>query len=110
MSLPTSRTAMPSAMVWPEQGALTPRMRAVNEGYIAGSTPMMRMSGLIALAAVATPEIRPPPPIGTGRISRSGASSSISSATTPWPAMMSRSSNGWTKTRPRSSPSVSACA
>ena len=69
--------------------ALTPRMRAVNEGYMAGSTPTTRMSGFTCLAAVATPEIRPPPPIGTGRTSRSGTSSSISSATVPWPAITS---------------------
>ena len=38
------------------------------------------MSGLIARAAIETPDIRPPPPIGTMIVSRSGASSSISSA------------------------------
>ncbi len=32
-------------------------------------------------------EIRPPPPIGTISVSISGASSSISSATVPWPAI-----------------------
>ena len=40
---------------------------------MAGSRPTMRMSGLIALAATATPEISPPPPMGTGSTSRSGA-------------------------------------
>ena len=70
---------------------------------MAGSQPMIRMSGFRALAAVATPLISPPPPMGTGRISRSGTSSSISRAMVPWPAMTSRSSKGWTKVRPRSS-------
>ena len=41
------------------------------------------MSGLIARAAIDTPDISPPPPIGTTIVSRSGASSSISSADRP---------------------------
>ena len=40
------------------------------------------------------PDISPPPPIGTTIVSRSGASSSISSATVPAPAMICGSSNG----------------
>ena len=62
---------------------------------------MMRTAGEIALAAVAMPEISPPPPIGTGSTSSSGASSSISRATVPWPAITSRSSKACTKTRSR---------
>ena len=50
---------------------------------MAGSTPKMRMSGRTVLAAMAMPAIRPPPPMGMGRMSRSGTSSSISSATVP---------------------------
>ena len=107
---PTCLTWMPSAMVWPPGTALWPRMRAVNEGKLAGSTPKMLMSGLRCLAAVATPAIRPPPPIGTGRISRSGASSSISSAMVPWPAITSMSLNGCTKISARSSCRRSAVA
>ena len=38
------------------------------------------MSGFTARAAIETPDISPPPPIGTTIVSRSGASSSISSA------------------------------
>ena len=38
------------------------------------STPTMRTDGLHALSAVATPEINPPPPIGTIAISTSGQS------------------------------------
>ncbi len=76
-------------------------MRAVKEGYIAASTPITSISGFTALAAVAMPEISPPPPIGTGSTSMSGASSSISSAMVPWPAITSASSNGCTNTRSR---------
>ena len=47
--------------------------------------------------------------IGTIIVSMSGASSSISSATDPCPAMISGSSNGWTNVRPRSSATCSAC-
>ncbi len=43
-------------------------------------TPITRRSGFRALAAIAMPEIRPPPPIGTTRVSISGAAPSISSA------------------------------
>ena len=80
---------MPSAMVWPPQVAFMPRMREVNEGYMAGSTPSTRTSGFSDLIAVAMPLIRPPPPIGIGMISRPGMSSSISRATVPWPAITS---------------------
>ena len=59
-----------------------------------------------AVATVAIPEIRPPPPIGTISVSMSGASSSISSATVPCPAMMSGSSKGWTKVGPSSTSSL----
>ncbi len=78
-------------------------MRAVKDGYMAGSTPTMSMLGFTALAAVAMPEISPPPPMGIGSTSISGASSSISSATVPWPAITSGSSKGWTNTRSRAS-------
>ncbi len=76
-------------MVWPPTEAFRPRIREVNEGYMAGSTPITRMSGLIALAATPMPEIRPPPPMGIGRISRCGTSSSSSRAMVPWPAITS---------------------
>ncbi len=94
---------MPSAMVWPPSGAaFSPRILAVKEGYIAASTPTTLTSALIDLAAVATPEMSPPPPIGTISVSSSGVSSSISTATVPCPAITSRSSNGCTRTSPRS--------
>ena len=107
---PTAFTAMPSAMVWPPMRWAKPRRRAVKEGYMAASTPKTSASGRIALTAVATPEIRPPPPMGTGKTSSSGASSSISSARVPWPAMTSKSLKGCTNTRPRSSHSRRAWA
>ena len=88
----------------------TPRILAVKEGNMAGSRPTMRISFCRCLAAVAMPAISPPPPIGTGRTSRSGTSSSISSATVPWPAMTSMSLNGWTKVSSRSSHSLRAMA
>ena len=90
-------------MVWPPMLGRAPVMRAVKEGYMAASSPTMRMSGEIALAAVPMPEISPPPPMGMGRTWRSGASSSISSAAVPWPAMTSRSLKAWTNTRSRRS-------
>ena len=49
------------------------------------------------------PAISPPPPMGMGRVSMSGASSSISSAMVPWPAITSGSLKAWTKTRSRAS-------
>ena len=52
------------------------------------------MSGFMDLAAKATPEISPPPPIGTTIMSRSGSSSRISSPTVPWPAIIFSSSKG----------------
>ena len=68
------------------------------------------MPGLTALAAVATPLISPPPPIGTTSVSSAGCSASISSASVPWPAMMAWSSNGCTKLRPCSRARACACA
>ncbi len=86
-------------MVWPPAEPRSPRMREVNDGYMAGSTPKTPISGFRALAAVAQPAISPPPPIWTMIASRSGLSSSISAATVPWPAMTSTSSKGCTSTR-----------
>ena len=51
-------------------------------------------AGLQCLGATAMPAIRPPPPMGTMRVSSSGAACSISNATVPWPAMMRASSYG----------------
>ena len=50
-------------------------------------TPMMRMSGFSALAAIAMPLMRPPPDSGTTMAARSGRSSSSSSAMVPCPAI-----------------------
>ena len=51
--------------------------------------------------AVATPLASPPPPIGTRTTARSGRSSTISSPTVPWPAMIRSSSNGGMIASPR---------
>ena len=71
---------------------------------------MISIPGLIAFAAVAIPEISPPPPIGTTSMSRSGASASSSSAIVPCPAIMAGSSNGGMKTKPSLSASAKALA
>src|SRR5918995_1012529 len=63
------------------------RLRYI-EGHAVACTPTISTSGLSALAAIAMPAIRPPPPIGTTRTSRSGSSVSISRPTVPWPAMI----------------------
>ena len=63
------------------------------------------MSGFIALAAMAQPAIRPPPPIGTIMASISGASSRNSMAQTPCPATIPSSSKAETKTYPFSASS-----
>ena len=60
------------------------------------------MSGLTARAEIALPAISPPPPIGITSTSMSGASSSISSAMVPWPAITCGSSYGCTQTSLRS--------
>ena len=69
---------------------------------------MTRTSGLTAFTALDTPEISPPPPIGTTTVWTSGRSSTSSRPSVPWPAISSRSSNGWTYVRPRSATSSSA--
>ena len=60
------------------------------------STPITRARGLCDLTAIETPEIRPPPPIGTTTTSTSGQSWTISRPRVPWPAISCSSSNGWT--------------
>ena len=59
------------------------------------STPMIRTEGLTDLAAIETPEMRPPPPMGTIRSSVSGNWSMISRPRVPCPAISSGSSKGW---------------
>mmetsp|Transcript_11152 Transcript_11152/g.68697 ORF Transcript_11152/g.68697 Transcript_11152/m.68697 type:complete len:250 (-) Transcript_11152:3967-4716(-) len=61
-----------------------------------GSAPITCMLGLMALAATAMPESRPPPEMGATITSRCGTCASISTATVPWPAMTRGSSNGAT--------------
>ncbi len=50
-------------------------------------TPIMRIEGLMALAASAMPANSPPPDSGTTMVSMSGRALRISSPIVPWPAM-----------------------
>ena len=63
---------------------------------VSGSTPQTFISGLSALIVLATPVIKPPPPILAMIAAVSGASSKISRPNVPWPAMKLWSSNGCT--------------
>ena len=65
-------------------GPSTPRMRPAATSK---STPFTAIAELIALAAAATPLMRPPPPIGTITVSVAGASSAISSQIVAAPAI-----------------------
>ena len=65
-------------------------------GESSGSTPTTRLPW----AATAIPEMSPPPPTGTISVVVSGRSSTTSSPTVPWPAIVSGWSNGWTSVRP----------
>ena len=82
---PGDFTAMPSAMVYGPCGMVTPLSAAYMDGKRSVCTPTISMPGLSALAAVAMPEIRPPPPMATASVSSCGWSSSISSPTVPCP-------------------------
>ena len=57
-----------------------------------GSTPITRVSGESARAAVAAPDSSPPPPSGTSSTSSGPASSISSSVAVPWPAITRSSS------------------
>ena len=74
------------------RGSTATRRPALSERNVSfdssGSAPKMRMSGLRALAIVAQPASRPPPPIGAIKASRCGITSNSSSAAVPWPAMI----------------------
>ena len=85
-------TAMPPAMVGRSGASGKPARRRYIDGPAAAWTPTTSIEGAFALAAVATPAISPPPPIGTTSTSRSGTSASISRPIVPWPAMIAGSS------------------
>ena len=89
---PGRLTAIPSAMVWMPHWMVLPLTARAMEGNRAAWTPKTLMEGLSALAAMAFPEISPPPPMEIMRASRSGKSSSISRAMVPCPAMICSSS------------------
>ena len=93
---------MPSAIVGPPP-ASTGSPRSSDAGYAeqaSACTPITRTPGRAALSTPATPPISPPPPTGTTTAARSSTSSSSSSPSVPWPATISGSSNGCTKTAP----------
>ena len=83
--------AIPSAMVvtrsrrWAVPACIDGSRQAAPSAW----TPTTRTLGERWCRAVATPEMRPPPPTGTITVSASGQSSAISSPTVPWPAMTS---------------------
>ena len=68
---------------------------AFRVGEPVGSMPTMRISGRRARTAVASPAIRPPPPMATRMVSTPAMSSRISSPSVPWPATTSGSAKGW---------------
>ena len=85
-------TAMPSARVVPPEVGFILCSAWYMEGKSSTSTPQIAIRSFSALAAVATPEMMPPPPIGTTISSRSGWSASISRPIVPCPAMILSSS------------------
>jgi len=92
VSSPGSLTAMPSASVALAVGISTPLKSAYIDGNWSVCTPMIEIPGFSARAAVAMPEMSPPPPMATQRQSSSGRCLSISIAIVPCPAMTSASS------------------
>ena len=105
-------TAMPSARV-SERSRWTGRPSssdAAAPGEADASTPITRAFGRRAFTTVATPEIIPPPPMGTTSVATSGTCSRISSAMVPCPAITAGSSKAWTTVRPSSSTSLSTRA
>ena len=77
----------------------------------AGSAPTIRRSGRAARAAIAMPEIMPPPPTGTTSVAASGTCPRTSSAMVPCPAITHGWSNGGTIVAPvRACTSVAAAS
>ena len=106
LSTPGLLTAMPSAIVGDDRDLVgcPPRAR---RGRRRRWRPARRSPGSSrpsraarCLTALATPEMRPPPPIGTITVSTSGTWSRISSPSVPWPATTSAWSNGGMRIAP----------
>ena len=96
---PTRSTAAPSTKRSVDTVCTGPpaASAAVMLGAPAGSTPTRRVAGECARNQVAMPASSPPPPTGTTSVPTGSASwPVISTATVPWPAMVRRSSKGWT--------------
>ena len=110
MCSPGSLTAIPSAIVRtnPNFSILWCSMEATMLGAPLACTPYTLMLGFKFFIAKATPEINPPPPIGTMTASTSGSCSSNSKPMVPCPAITSSSSNGWTNVYPFSSRNCNA--
>ena len=68
----------------------------VRVGAPSASTPMIRAFGFFALMAEAMPEMSPPPPMATKKVSQWLDCFIISSARVPWPAATRASAKGWT--------------
>ena len=64
-------------------------------GAPVGSTPIMRMVGLMHFTAAAIPAISQPPPIATIIVSTLLTCSMISNPIVPCPAITAGSANGW---------------
>src|SRR5215208_5825865 len=109
---PGRLTAIPSAIVSAEvAGTGSPRLSDSGYGAQAATcTPTTSTSGRADLIAIATPEHSPPPPTGTTTFARSGASSSSSRPSEPWPATTTGSSNGCTNASPPTSARASAAS
>src|SRR6266581_4392143 len=92
----------PSAMVVAAgSGSTVPerKLRAASSAF-AGSAPKTRIAAALDLTAIDVPDSSPPPPTGAMIASSPGDCSSSSSATVPWPAITSTSSNGCTSIAP----------
>jgi hypothetical protein len=93
-------TAMPSAIVSPEDGPLLARSAGNTCWKQLGLRPEHVELGPQRLGGDAHPGKQPAAADRHTSASMSGASSSSSSATVPCPAMICGSSNGWTKVSP----------
>ena len=92
----------PSAIVTVDgSGSSLPlaKLRAASSA-LAGSAASTRMPGRSAFAAIAVPDISPPPPQGATTASRSGSASKSSSVAVACPAITCASSNGWISVAP----------
>ncbi len=111
VSSPGIAVCWPSAIVGPT--CTRTRSPAASERLTSsdasGSTPITRVCGASAAITVAQPEIRPPPPTGTSRMSGAPSSQQLE-RDRPLPGHHSGSSKGCTSVRPRSAASARTSA